>query len=243
MKASGFGFAFAAGAAIGNSCIDGSRKFASQRFSIIELIGIVGLLDAILSVVLVLVLGKGGSISAMFKGSDVNFLRIVIASGGIKVIAGFLYQRALHLSPLSATVPYLAFTPVLLVFTSFFMMHETPSYQGLLGVLIVTIGGYLLTIEQAGDPEIKKEKARSKSWSSHLATISGIRSLNWCNPVPWGRERSFKASDDVEKEDEVDDESKRSLSVDIEEKQVFQDLLRNSYNGSIMDWCALAQNI
>ena len=234
MRAIGFGFAFAAGAAIGNSCIDGSRKFASQRFSITELIGIVGLLDAILLVILVLVLGKGGSINTMFEGSDVKFLRIVVISAGLKVIAGFLYQKALHLSPLSVTVPYLAFTPVLLVFTSFFMMHETPSYQGLLGVLVVTIGGYLLAVEQPGDPEIKKERTRSKSLYGLLASIIGILP-KWCSNLLRGREKTFKSIDDMKRAEEMEELNQKILVVETEEKQVFHGLLTNSYNCSIMD--------
>lgn len=188
----GIGFAYAAAAAVGNSCIDGSRKLASQRFTATELIGLVGLLDAIFLVVAVFGSGMFSSVNDIFKDSDLNLLKIVVVSAGIKVIAGFLYQRALHMSPLSVTIPYLAFTPVLLVFTSFILMREMPSSQGLLGVVVVTLGGYLLAIEQPGEAEIKRERPRPKLWSSFLASavtmVSGRLSV-----IFRGKERSFQS--------------------------------------------------
>eukprot|EP00249_Psilotum_nudum_P016691 c25948_g1_i1 orf=392-1537(-) len=152
------GFAYAAAAAVGNSCIDGSRKLATQRFSPVELVGLVGLLDAVVLSSAVFGSGKFGSPQSAFRGSHIDLLRILVASAGVKVIANFLYQRALHVSPLSVTVPYLAFTPVLLVFTSFFLMNEMPSSQGLMGIVIVTVGGYLLAIGNSAEGEIKKSK-------------------------------------------------------------------------------------
>ncbi|KAH7415083.1 hypothetical protein KP509_14G026500 [Ceratopteris richardii] len=188
------GFAFAAIAAIGNSCIDGSRKFASQRFSAIELIGLVGLLDAVFLAVIVIGSGYYSSFDTSVVASDINFLRIVIISAGIKVLAGFLYQRALHLSPLSVTVPYLAFTPALLLFTSYAMMHEEPSYQGLLGVVVVTIGGYLLAIEQPSDTEAKGEKPKARFWNSLFLSLLSMLS-KWHTAALSGKDRTFLAAD------------------------------------------------
>ena len=55
-----------------------------------------------------------------------------------------MYLRALKLSPLSLTVPYLAFTPSLLLLTAWLVLGESPTVIGALGVALVTLGAYLL---------------------------------------------------------------------------------------------------
>lgn len=159
------GFAYAAMAAIGHSCIDASRKVAAQKFTSTELVAIVALLDAVF--LSCLVFG-----TSMFDFNTVSqlvnvnmFLEVLVGSACIKVVVGYMYQRALQISPLSVTVPYLAFTPVLLVFTSYVVMQESPSSQGLLGVAIVSLGGYLLAVDQSGEkPKGQKTLHPSESF-------------------------------------------------------------------------------
>lgn len=62
----------------------------------------------------------------------------------LEIIALILYIQALKLSPLSLTIPFLSFTPVFLIVTSFLILGEQPDISGLLGILLVTLGGYLL---------------------------------------------------------------------------------------------------
>lgn len=62
----------------------------------------------------------------------------------LEITALILYIKALKLSPLSLTIPFLSFTPVFLIFTSFLMLGEQPDISGLLGILLVALGGYLL---------------------------------------------------------------------------------------------------
>lgn len=171
------GFAYAAMAAVGHSCIDASRKVAAQKFTSTELVGIVGFLDAVfLSAVM---FGTGMfDLSTISQLADVNmFLEVLIGSACIKVVVGYMYQRALQISPLSVTVPYLAFTPVLLVFTSYVVMRESPSSQGLLGVAIVTLGGYLLAVDQSGDSESKKSKGPKAVHPSESFLVSVLPNL------------------------------------------------------------------
>lgn len=209
------GFAFAAAAAIGNSCIDGSRKFASQRLSVTELIGLVGLLDAVLLVAVAVGSGNCTSFDTVVVVSDISFLRIVVVSAGLKVIAGFLYQRALHLSPLSVTVPYLAFTPVLLVVTSFIMMHEEPSYQGLLGVLVVTIGGYLLALDRPGEAETKKERSKENFWNDFVFVPLKLSS-KWRNALIGAKDKSFKLEAQAKWQEQMDKESLKLVTAEPE---------------------------
>lgn len=56
--------------------------------------------------------------------------------------------KALKCSDLSLVVPMLSFTPVFLIGTSFFILHEIPSYFGFLGIFLIFIGSYLLNFEK-----------------------------------------------------------------------------------------------
>ena len=62
----------------------------------------------------------------------------------LEITALILYIKALKLSPLSLTIPFLSFTPVFLIATSFLILGEKPDTSGLLGILLVSLGGYLL---------------------------------------------------------------------------------------------------
>ncbi|EFJ35177.1 hypothetical protein SELMODRAFT_438472 [Selaginella moellendorffii] len=148
------GFAYAAGAAIGHSCIDASRKWASQRFSDRELVALVALLDALLLSSMALL--SGGFDLFSLTRLDTEYVAALLVTAAIKALVGFMYQRALHVSPLSVTVPYLAFTPVLLVFTSYVIINELPSSQGLMGIVVVTLGGYFLALDHPAEVEVKK---------------------------------------------------------------------------------------
>lgn len=64
------------------------------------------------------------------------------------LIAMWLYMQALRLSPLSHSIPYLAFTPVFNTLTARWLLGEQVTPVAMLGILAVTIGAYLLNIER-----------------------------------------------------------------------------------------------
>lgn len=64
-----------------------------------------------------------------------------------------LYMKAIKTSPMSLTVPYLAFTPVFIIGTGWFFLGEQVSRWGMAGILMVCIGGYVLNIT-AGDKTV-----------------------------------------------------------------------------------------
>ncbi len=67
----------------------------------------------------------------------------------LEVIAMLLYMQAIRDHPLALTLPYLAFTPVLVIVTGWLVLDETVSSRGLLGILLVVAGSWLLNFEQA----------------------------------------------------------------------------------------------
>jgi drug/metabolite transporter (DMT)-like permease len=65
----------------------------------------------------------------------------------INILATILFYRALAVTDLSLCIPMLAFTPVFLILTSFIILGEVPSPAGTAGILLVTMGAWLLTME------------------------------------------------------------------------------------------------
>lgn len=61
----------------------------------------------------------------------------------------FLYMKAIRISPLSLTVPYLAFTPVFIVGTGWLFLNERPDGWGVAGIMAVCAGSYVLNMDPA----------------------------------------------------------------------------------------------
>ncbi|MDD1696043.1 MAG: DMT family transporter [Methanoregula sp.] len=57
-----------------------------------------------------------------------------------------LIFRALSSSDLSLSMPMLSFTPVILIGTSYVILHEVPSFFGFIGICIIVSGSYVLNI-------------------------------------------------------------------------------------------------
>jgi drug/metabolite transporter (DMT)-like permease len=65
----------------------------------------------------------------------------------LEMLALLLYMRAIRLSPLSLTLPFLSLTPAFLLGVGFVFLHEIPGPIQAAGVLLVVVGGYLLSGE------------------------------------------------------------------------------------------------
>ncbi len=61
-------------------------------------------------------------------------------------IGFLLHMRAIQISPLSLTLPYLAFTPVFIFVTGYLILGEFPNGWGIFGVCVIVIGSYVLNI-------------------------------------------------------------------------------------------------
>ncbi len=65
----------------------------------------------------------------------------------MEITAFYLYMKAIKTSPLSLTIPFLAFTPVFTILTANLILQEKISAMGILGVVLVSAGAYLLNGE------------------------------------------------------------------------------------------------
>ncbi len=67
----------------------------------------------------------------------------------LEILAMLLYMKAIRDHPLSLTLPYLAFTPVFVVLTGWLVLGETLDSAGLIGIVLVMAGGWLLNVAHA----------------------------------------------------------------------------------------------
>lgn len=69
----------------------------------------------------------------------------------LEIIAILLYMKALQISPLSLTVPFLSLTPAFTILTSFLILGELPDLPGLLGICFIIVGAFSLNIHRLGE--------------------------------------------------------------------------------------------
>ena len=65
----------------------------------------------------------------------------------LELLAMWLYMQAIRESPLSLTLPYLAFTPAFNMLTGYLLLDETVSWTGFSGILLIVLGAWLLNLE------------------------------------------------------------------------------------------------
>jgi len=65
----------------------------------------------------------------------------------LELLAMWLYMQAIRESPLSLTLPYLAFTPVFNILTGYILLGETVTWKGFSGIVLVVLGAWMLNME------------------------------------------------------------------------------------------------
>lgn len=100
------------------------------------------------------------------------FWKSIMIIAPLEIIAAFSYMKGVQISPISLSVPFMAFTPVFSLFTGFLFLNEAPTAFGILGVVIVVAGAYVLHIKNLRDGFLAPFKAifREKGSMFVLAT-------------------------------------------------------------------------
>jgi drug/metabolite transporter (DMT)-like permease len=78
------------------------------------------------------------------------FWFIVAAMLPLEAVAMLLYMRALKICHLSLCVPFLAFTPVFLIFTGWLVLGESLNRWGMAGTVMIALGSYILGLGADG---------------------------------------------------------------------------------------------
>ena len=67
----------------------------------------------------------------------------------LEITALILYTKALKVSPMSVTLPFLALTPLFLIVISNLILGESVSISGAVGVILMAVGAYTLNLHKA----------------------------------------------------------------------------------------------
>lgn len=94
-----------------------------------------------------------------------------VSSATIALILAF---RALRHSDMSLTTPMIAFTPLFLLITSPVINNEFPSLLGLVGVLVIVAGSYLMNIKEMKRGYLEPFKALIKQQGPRLTLIAAF---------------------------------------------------------------------
>src|SRR3989338_6090569 len=83
------------------------------------------------------------------KIPNLNLLSIFLLfiTGILEMIAIILYVKAIKISGLAITVPFLSFTPVFLTIISWIFLNEIPSLLGASGIFLIFLGSYIIKTE------------------------------------------------------------------------------------------------
>ncbi len=105
---------------------------------------------------------------------DSVFFISMFISLPLEIIAFVFYIKALKLSPMSLTLPFLSLTPVFLIFVSFIILGELVSLQGALGILCIASGSYVLNLHEVKNGLTAPLRAIIKEKGSILMIITAI---------------------------------------------------------------------
>lgn len=77
---------------------------------------------------------------------DTTFTLYFLLSLPLNALSVTLYMKAIKMSPLSLTLPYLAFSPAFIILTGYLFLGEKPEITGIIGVVTICLGAYILNL-------------------------------------------------------------------------------------------------
>jgi len=77
-----------------------------------------------------------------------TFWYATLITATLKIISLYFFMKALKISEFSLVIPLLTFTPLFLIFTSMIMLGEFPSSMGILGIITIVLGVYILNLKE-----------------------------------------------------------------------------------------------
>src|SRR5512143_3754277 len=120
------------------------------------------------------------ALSGPLPKPDGAFFAAFFAALPLEIGAILPYYKALRISPLSLTLPFLSVTPVFLIVISFVLVGQGVSAMGGAGILLIGLGGYTLNLSalRAGFLEPFRAIARERGslFMLIIALIYGLTS-------------------------------------------------------------------
>jgi len=76
----------------------------------------------------------------------IGYFIAVASAVPLEICALYCYMKAIKVSPLSLTVPFLAFTPTFIILTGRALLGERLNFMGIIGISLIVTGSYCLNI-------------------------------------------------------------------------------------------------
>jgi drug/metabolite transporter (DMT)-like permease len=105
---------------------------------------------------------------------DKTFWSCMIFGLPLELIAFLCYMRAIKVSPLSLTLPFLAFTPAFVILTGFIILDETLNIYGIIGIILIVLGSYALNLSSVKQHWKAPVKAVFKEQGSWLMLLTAL---------------------------------------------------------------------
>lgn len=100
-----------------------------------------------------------------------QFWAVLLVTAPLEVVALILFMKAIKSSDLSVTLPMITFTPIFLLISSPIMLGEYPSAAGIIGILLIVAGSYVLNIKSAKHGLLQPFKALLKQKGPRLMLL------------------------------------------------------------------------
>lgn len=159
-----------------NALCDPMRKYLTKFMDPFMVVAARGLIQAPIFCLWAL-LDTGGTLPPLNR----LFWFSVAISGAINIWTSYLYNRSIQISTLSATVPFLSFTPAFLVVVAFLVLGEVPTVSGVVGVSIAVLGGFWLQGAQASTHTAKDfplDESSASKGSTYMVLVAFLWSIS-----------------------------------------------------------------
>ncbi|NNM82698.1 MAG: DMT family transporter [Burkholderiales bacterium] len=116
----------------------------------------------------------------------------VLAAIPLELAAMVLYMKAIRISPLHLTLPYLAFSPAFSALFAYWLLGEKVAISGLSGIALIVFGALLLNRGRMIDPfraifaEPGSRMMLVVSLLYGLTSVLGKGALQYCPPLQFG---------------------------------------------------------
>ena len=102
---------------------------------------------------------------------DRTFFLAIACGLPLEILALLCYMRAIKVSPLSLTLPFLAFTPAFLVVSGRIILGETLTWRGILGIALIVAGSYCLHLSEMRSGFLQPFRAIAREPGSRLMLL------------------------------------------------------------------------
>jgi drug/metabolite transporter (DMT)-like permease len=106
----------------------------------------------------------------LVKPDNTFFLSLIVGLP-LEILALYFYMKAIKVSPLSLTLPFLAFTPAFIILTGRLFLGEELNLYGELGIFLIVIGSYCLNLSHIKSGYFAPLKAIIKEPGSRMMLI------------------------------------------------------------------------